>query len=86
LIDEAAIYNTALTPAKIASHYLVGKAGTAALTITRATPGNVTISWPAGTTLQQSSLVTGTYTNTPGNPVSPLTVPASGTKFYRWSL
>lgn len=86
LVDEAAIYSTALSPAKIASHYLVGKVGTAALTITRASGGNVTITWPAGTTLQQSSLVTGTYTNTPGNPVSPLTIPASGTKFYRWSL
>lgn len=86
LVDEVAIYNTALAPSKVASHYLAGKAGTAALTITRAGGGNVTISWPAGTTLQQSSLVTGSYTNTPGNPVSPLTVPASGTKFYRWSL
>lgn len=85
-VDEAAIYSTALTPSQIANHYVTGKAGTAALTITPAAGNNVTVTWPAGTTLQQSSLVTGTYTNTPGNPVSPLTIPASGTKFYRWSL
>lgn len=85
-VDDAAIYSTALTPSQVANHYVVGKAGTAALTITHATGNNVTITWPAGTTLQQSSLVTGTYTNTPGSPVSPLTIPASGTKFYRWSL
>ncbi|MFO1512041.1 MAG: LamG domain-containing protein [Verrucomicrobiota bacterium] len=84
--DEVAIYNKALTPSQVANHYVIGKAGTTALTIARATGNNVTITWPAGTTLQQSSLVTGTYTNTPGNPVSPLTIPASGTKFYRWSL
>jgi hypothetical protein len=75
-----------LTPSQVANHYVIGKAGTTALTIARATGNNVTITWPAGTTLQQSSLVTGTYTNTPGSPVSPLTIPASGTKFYRWSL
>jgi len=85
-VDEVAIYNTALTPAQVATHYVIGKAGTTALTITPAGAGSVTITWPAGTTLQQSSLVTGTYTNTPGSPVSPLTIPASGTKFYRWTL
>jgi hypothetical protein len=84
--DEVAIYSTALTANQIASHYVAGKAGTAALTIIPTGGGNVTITWPAGTTLQQSSLVTGTYTNTPGSPVSPLTIPATGTKFYRWTL
>jgi hypothetical protein len=85
-VDEPAIYSTALSGSQIASHYVAGKAGTAALTIIKAAGNNVTITWPAGTTLQQSSLVTGTYTNTPGSPVSPLTIPASGTKFYRWTL
>ncbi len=85
-IDEPAIYNKALSASQVATHYVVGKAGTTALTIAPASAGNVKISWPGGTTLQQSSLVSGTYTNTPGNPVSPLTVPASGTKFYRWTL
>ena len=84
-VDEVAIYDTALTPTKIATHYLMGKAGTTALTITKS--GNsVTISWPTGTTLQQSTTVSGGYTDVPGSPTSPLTTPASGTKFYRWRL
>jgi hypothetical protein len=84
-VDEVAIYDTALTPTRIATHYLMGKAGTTALTITKS--GNsVTISWPAGTTLQQSTTVSGGYTDVPGSPTSPLTTPASGTKFYRWRL
>ena len=85
-VDEVAIYDVALTPGQIASHYLDAKAGTSALTIAPAAGGNITITWPAGTTLQQSSAATGPYSNTPGNPVSPLTIPASGTQFYRWSL
>jgi len=84
-IDEPAVYSTALTPSQVATHYLAGKAGTAAITISR-TGGNVTIAWPAGTTLQEASVVTGPYTNVGGSPVSPLTIPASGTKFYRWKL
>ncbi len=84
-VDEVAIYDKALSDASIATHYLMGKAGTAALTVVKS-GANVTISWPAGTTLQQSSAVTGTYEDVPGSPTSPLTVPASGTKFYRWRL
>ena len=86
LLDEIAIYNTALSPAKVAAHYLTGKSGTSAITITQVGSGNVTIAWPPGTTLQAAPAVTGTYTNVTGNPVSPLTLPASGTAFYRWSL
>ena len=86
LVDEAAIYNKALTPAQVANHYVMGKAGTTALTITPTAGGNVTITWPAGTTLQQATLVAGPYANVPGSPSSPLTIPASGTKFYRWTL
>ena len=85
-VDEVAIYNTALTPTKIANHYVIGRAGTTALTVARSGSGNVTINWPAGTVLQESSTVTGTFTTRPGNPVSPLTIPASGTMFYRWAL
>ena len=84
--DEVAIYNKALTPTQVAYHYLGGKAATTAITITSAGGGNVTITWPAGSTLTQSSVVTGPYTAVPGSPVSPLTIPASATKFYRWSL
>jgi hypothetical protein len=47
---------------------------------------NVTIRWPAGTTLQEATSITGTFTDVPGPPTSPLTIPATGTKFYRWRL
>jgi hypothetical protein len=83
--DEVAIYSKALTSGQVAAHYLTGKAGTTALTINKS-GANVSITWPAGTTLQQSSAVAGTYTDVLGNPVSPLTIPASGTVFYRWKL
>ncbi len=86
-IDEVAIYSNALTSGQIANHYLAGKAGTTALTIVPAAGGNVTISWPAGTTLRSSSTVNGTYNPVPGSPVSPLTIPATTTTtFYKWSL
>ena len=85
LVDEAAVYNTALTASQIANHYVIGRAGTTALTITRA-GSFVTITWPAGTTLQQSTAVSGPYADVPSSPVSPLSVAPSGTKFYRWRL
>jgi hypothetical protein len=84
-VDEVAIYATALPAARVATHYVMGRAGTTVLTITR-TGGNVTITWPVGTTLQQSAVVTGPFTDVPGSPVSPLTLPAAGTRFYRWKL
>jgi hypothetical protein len=70
----------------VAAHYLTGKTGTAAITVKPAGGNNVTITWPAGTTLQSSATVNGTYTDVTGSPVSPLTIPANGTKFYRWRL
>ena len=86
VVDEPAIYSTALTPIQVARHYVSGKAGTTALTILPAAAGNVTITWPAGTTLVESSTVNGTYSPVSGSPVSPLTISASGTKFYGWRL
>jgi len=83
-VDEVAIYSTALSASQVASHYLTGKAGTAALTVNAAGGNKVTITWPAGTTLQQAAAPQGTYTDVTGSPVSPLTIPASQTTFYRW--
>jgi hypothetical protein len=85
-IDEVAIYNKALTASQVAAHYVAGTSGTAAITIARAAGGKVTITWPAGTTLQQSSTINGPYSAVAGSPVSPLTTSATATKFYRWSL
>ncbi len=85
-VDEVAIYNTALPASRISAHYLAAKASVPVFTIISGPTNSVIISWPAGTTLQQSSTVIGTYTNVPGSPVSPLTVPANGTLFYRWKM
>ena len=85
-VDDVAIYDQALSASQVATHYVAGKAGTTALTVAPAGNGNVEINWPAGTTLQQSSTVNGTYTAVAGALTSPITVPATGTMFYRWSL
>ncbi len=57
------------------------------LTIVPATPGNATLSWTPNTpgfVLQESSSVTGTWTNSPSGATNPVTVPATvPTKFYR---
>ena len=85
-VDEVAIYSNTLTPAQIANHYVIGKAGTTALTVARAAANSVTITWPTGTILQEATAVGGPYTARSGNPTSPLTIPATGTMFYRWAL
>ncbi len=86
-IDEAAIYNTALSAGSITTHYLAATIGaTPAFSIQPAAGNRVTISWPPGATLQQSTTVNGTYTDVPGSPASPLTIPASGAMFFRWRM
>jgi hypothetical protein len=84
-IDEVAIYNTALTPVKVATHYLIGKVGTATITITKSA-GDLSVAWPSGTTLQEATSLSSTFSDVPGSPVSPLSVTAGGTKFYRFRL
>ncbi len=83
-VDEVAIYAKALTPSQVAAHYQAGKnAAVTAFTI-KLSGSNVTITWPAGATLQEAAAVTGPFADVAGNPASPLTVPATGTKFYRY--
>jgi hypothetical protein len=82
-IDEVAIYSTALPPERIAAHYTSGKDGQqATLTIERVSSTQVKITWGGGT-LQETSTINGKFSNVPGSPVSPLTIDAVGTKFYR---
>ena len=65
-MDDIAVYNKALTPQQVQTHFV----NTVRLTITRS--GNdVVLSWPFGT-LQSAPAVTGTYTNVP-SATSPLT-------------
>ncbi|HLP76814.1 MAG TPA: LamG domain-containing protein, partial [Candidatus Paceibacterota bacterium] len=83
-VDEVAIYNTALTPAMIATHYYVAQSGAVSLSITRS-GGSVTIQWPVGT-LQQADTLTGVWTNVSGA-VPPSYTATTGTqKFYRVKL
>ena len=76
-VDEVAIYNTALTPAQVATHY----SAACPLNITRS-GGNVTLTWCSGT-LQASGIVTGTYTNVTGALPPSYTTPASNRLFFR---
>ncbi|HVY69401.1 MAG TPA: LamG domain-containing protein [Verrucomicrobiae bacterium] len=86
VIDEAAIYASALSAARVAAHYQAGTTGGGAggelkLSISQ-TGGAISITWPTGV-LQQSDTVNGTYTDVAGA-ASPFT-PANptGAKFYR---
>ena len=76
-VDEVAIYNTALTPAQVASHY----SAACPLTITYS-GGNVTLNWCSGT-LQAAGNVSGTYTNVSGASAPSYTTSASGRAFFR---
>jgi len=84
VVDEAAIYNYALSPAKVLAHYQAGTVANTAITAAAGPGGTVVISWPSGTTLQSSTVVTGPYSDVSGSPTSPLSVPTTGTMFYRW--
>ena len=84
-IDEVAIYNSPLTPTQVATHYLIGKVGSAVLTITT-NGSNLAVSWPLGTTLQEAASLSVAFTDVPGSPVSPLPITPGGTKFYRFRL
>jgi lysophospholipase L1-like esterase len=80
-IDEVAIYNHALSPSRILTHYQTGLYFSHALSI-GATNGALSISFQAGT-LQQADSVTGPYADLTGVS-SPYQPPKTGaSKFYR---
>lgn len=75
-MDDTAIYNYALTPQQVYSHYIV------ATKIAIAQSGKkVVLSWPTGV-LQQSTNVSGPYTDISAA-LSPYTNSINGTWFYR---
>jgi len=79
-ICQVAMYNYALTPSQIRSHYYTGLGG-GKLTVSLSET-NAILSWPGGT-LQQSDTVTGNYSDIT-NAVSPWTVPiGAAQKFFR---
>jgi hypothetical protein len=80
-IDEAVIYDYALTPAQVGNHYLAATGGSAALSISLS-GGNVTVTWNAGM-LEEATNIKGPWTSLP-TATSPRTVSASGGgKYYR---
>ena len=82
LVDEAAIYNRALTAAQIAAHYNSGVGVAPSVSLARAGAG-FTITW-AGGTLQAAAEAAGPYINVPNSPTSPLSITPSATrKFFR---
>ena len=84
-IDEAAIYNVALTPTQIAAHFSAGAYGSAPLTVTLS-GANIILNWTTGT-LQEATDVTGPYTDvsdiSPSVPVPLNTLSGGSHKFYR---
>ena len=80
-IDEAAIYNTALSAAQVLSHYVVGQNG---LVLILDRSGSPSLTWPVGT-LQHADTVNGSYTDVP-SATSPYALPVGGAKYYRLRL
>ncbi|HUA64593.1 MAG TPA: LamG domain-containing protein [Alphaproteobacteria bacterium] len=77
-MEDTAIYNYALTPKQIMTHYL----NQINLTISKS-GGSAIVNWPAGTgTLEESAHVNGPYTTLTGV-APPYTNSMSGTMFYR---
>lgn len=81
-VDEAAIYNKALSPERIILHSLGGTAASAPLSLgfTRE-PGRIILSWSAGS-LESAPAVSGPWT--PVNALSPHpVVPDQDSRFFR---
>jgi hypothetical protein len=81
-IDEAALYNVALSPSQIAAHYSAGAFGSVPLTRSLSA-GSLTLTWSTGT-LQGSTNVAGPYTDV-DSASSPYSLPVNGAAqmFYR---
>jgi hypothetical protein len=80
IIDEVAVYRQALSPSRVAAHYITGLAGMAPLQISRPA-GVTTLTWPKGI-LQQSDDLS-VFTDVPGA-VSPYPAPNGLLrKYYR---
>jgi hypothetical protein len=84
-IDEVMVFNSAFSATAINALYL-GVPVSATLTIARAAPGQVTLTWPGGTLLESTNIA-GPWTPVTGVTSSPATVTGGTTmKFYRVRL
>jgi hypothetical protein len=81
-IDEVAIYNTALSAARIQAHYAAATTAANPSLAISLSGGKVSLTWTGGV-LQQSNVVTGPYTDVPGA-ASPYPVTISSkASFYK---
>ncbi|HEY5909837.1 MAG TPA: LamG-like jellyroll fold domain-containing protein [Verrucomicrobiae bacterium] len=89
-IDDLGVWRKALSPLEAASIYMAAisnkvsfaAGGPISLTITRVSANQIQISWPAGT-LQAADKADGPYTPISASSPYPVTIPATGNKFYR---
>ncbi len=84
-IDDAALYNYALTPAQVYAHYAVGAGQSLPLSIQTSNTTR-TITWLSAATLKSAASVKGPWT-TVTNATSPYMVPTvSSQQFYRLQI
>jgi hypothetical protein len=86
LVDEAAVYNKALSPAAIMTHYMAARPPVAELPtlyIDNDAAGSVILTWDGAAVLQEADAPDGTWTDVP-DAVSPYTTSADAAqKFYQ---
>jgi hypothetical protein len=85
-VDEAAVYDKALTPEQVILHYLASTSSSPAISISR-DQGSVILTWTTGS-LQSAPSVTGPFAPV-NNAASPYSVPipaGQAAQFYRLSV
>jgi hypothetical protein len=80
-IDEAAVYDRALTASEVCAHYMAGLNVPLLLVLERPDAGHIRLIWPCGT-LQEADAVTGPWLD--AGTTSPQTLAATSAKrFYQ---
>ncbi|MCP5525754.1 MAG: immunoglobulin domain-containing protein [Verrucomicrobiales bacterium] len=83
-VDEAAVYDIALSPARILTHYLAGRPAAPEIGIAL-DGGEVVLTWNGAATLQEAASVTGPWSDVAGATSPHRVTPASGPVFWRLS-
>jgi len=84
LIDEVAVYNRALSPARILTHYLAGQPPVEEIVAEIAIEGDeIIISWAGTATLQETEDIAGSWNDVAGASSPFRVTPAGNLKFWR---
>ena len=84
LIDEAAVYDRALSPARILTHYLAGQPPVEEIVVAIAIEGGeIVISWEGVATLQETADIAGSWNDLVGASSPFRVTPAGNLKFWR---